>query len=403
MARRSEAPGLKYRARKNGPPVPVWVASDEARKAGYPVKSVNLSDLAHDWDLMAARCRRLHHEMQEWLQGGETEWPFDGTFGSLFDFYERHESSPFRAVKPSTRRPYATYLRKLRDTIGERRIDRVTGLDIERWHRVWRAPDEPGGPPKLAAARMALAVIKNALAFGKRAGFKGCAELKSVLTDLDMPGPAPRSSVPTLVDVEAIIAAAHAAGLPSIALTTAFQFDGALRLWDVIGRWLPLSEPDPSAIIARGQKWIGPHWKHIGSDMVLRWTPSKTEDTTGQEVVIDLAVLPLLMAEIDRTPPEARIGPLVVCEMTGLPWVYGVYRAKFRQVADAAGIRRSLWARDMRAGAVTEARQGGAALEDAAKLAGHSDVKTTRRVYDRDVLEASRRVAEARRKVRNKP
>ena len=41
-------------------------------------------------------------------------------------------------------------------------------------------------------------------------------------------------------------------------------------------------------------------------------------------------------------------------------------------------------------------------MASAAKLAGHAGPKMTRRVYDRDVLIASNRVAEARAKFREK-
>ena len=50
----------------------------------------------------------------------------------------------------------------------------------------------------------------------------------------------------------------------------------------------------------------------------------------------------------------------------------------------------------MRAGAVTESRQSAAPTDDVAKLAGNANKRTTARVYDRDRLEAARRVAQAR-------
>jgi integrase len=50
----------------------------------------------------------------------------------------------------------------------------------------------------------------------------------------------------------------------------------------------------------------------------------------------------------------------------------------------------------MRAAAVTEARQAVAPTDDVAKVAGHANKRTTSRVYDRDRLEAARRVAQAR-------
>ena len=40
---RPKSPGLKWRKRKTGPPVPYWFACEKAVGAGYPVKSANLS------------------------------------------------------------------------------------------------------------------------------------------------------------------------------------------------------------------------------------------------------------------------------------------------------------------------------------------------------------------------
>jgi integrase len=45
---------------------------------------------------------------------------------------------------------------------------------------------------------------------------------------------------------------------------------------------------------------------------------------------------------------------------------------------------------------LTEARQAAAPTDDVAKVAGHANKRTTAKVYDRDRLEAQRRVMKAR-------
>jgi 3-hydroxyisobutyrate dehydrogenase-like beta-hydroxyacid dehydrogenase len=65
-------------------------------------------------------------------------------------------------------------------------------------------------------------------------------------------------------------------------------------------------------------------------------------------------------------------------------------------VANNAGIAKTVWNRDLRAAAVTEARQGAAPADDVAKVAANSK-RMIARVYDRDQLEAHRRVLRARR------
>jgi len=61
----------------------------------------------------------------------------------------------------------------------------------------------------------------------------------------------------------------------------------------------------------------------------------------------------------------------------------------------AAGLPVGLWARDLRASGITEGRASAASLDDASKVAGHTATKTTKK-YDRAVLEAADRFADAR-------
>jgi len=50
----------------------------------------------------------------------------------------------------------------------------------------------------------------------------------------------------------------------------------------------------------------------------------------------------------------------------------------------------------MRAAGVTEGRQAGAPTDDLAKQVGHANKRTTAKFYDREQLEAARRVSQAR-------
>jgi integrase len=74
----------------------------------------------------------------------------------------------------------------------------------------------------------------------------------------------------------------------------------------------------------------------------------------------------------------------------------------WRKAAEVAGIRQGVWCRDLRAAGITEGRQAGALTDDLAKQAGHSNKRTTAEVYDRDRLEAHRRVAQSRVAYRDK-
>jgi integrase len=398
---RTKAPGLKWRSRRSGE-VPYWIASEAAVKAGYKPQSVRLHYQTEDE--LKARCHRLQAEMALWLGGQKNSAaPFDGSFGSLLRLYQTDPESSYKRLKASSRHPYQVYLGKLEGHIGDRQIAACDGRDLTRWFAIWSEPNKPGGRRKIAAARMAVCVIKAAMSFGIICRLPGCGEFRAILDRMEFEGTKPRTAAPTAADVEALRRAAHDAGAPSRALAYALQFETTLRLWDVIGEWVALSDPRPSAVLGPAGKWLGAAWSNIDVNMVLRITPEKTSDTSEARVAIDLRECPMVVAELAHVPETKRTGPLIIDPKTGLPYIHRTMRDAWRKDATAAGLLRSVWNRDLRAGGVTEARDAGAPTDDIAKTAGHSDARTTARVYDRAALEAARRVTRARVGHRNEP
>ena len=336
--------------------------------------------------------------MVMWLTGSRKRSPvFDGTFGAAIDHYQIDPDSPYHKLKPSSRHPYDVYAGKLKAHIGARKISACDGRDVTRWfHQTWTAPDHDGAHRKLAAGRMAVTVLKTVIRFGKVSRLAGCADFLSILDELEFPSLKPRTQVPTAEQVTAARMAAHDAGHPLRALAYALQFETTLRQWDVIGQWVPLSDPRPSILLAYGQKWIGPTWARIDENLILRVTPTKTEDTSEARVAFDLRECPMVMEELAMLPPGEHSGPLIVFEPTSLPYRPHTFREWWRRDANRAGIPKEVWNRDLRAGGNTEGQNAGAALEDRRKVTGHSTDRTTAEVYDRGVLEAHRRVARAR-------
>lgn len=384
-------------------PKPYWRASKAAVGKGYPVKSVNLSHLPDDRALRE-RCVRLQLEMTEWMAGrARTRATFDGTFSSLLDVYQTDKRSPYHGLKYASRKPYNTYLRMMKIEIGRCRIDRTDGRDLLDWFDAWAAPEKVGGMRRVARARMAIAVLKAAITFGIMCRHPGCAEFRAVLGATTFPSLRSRTEILSAAQVAAACKAAHSAGHAPAALAYALQFEGALRQWDVIGQWLPISEPQPSAVIRYGRKWIGPSWAQVDESLILRVRPTKTEETTGREVVIDFRACPMVMEEIQAIPLEARSGPLIVNPKTGAPYTNEDFRDLWQVVAKAAGIPASVWNRDLRKSGSTEARAAGAPIDDLKKLMGHAAAsQTTSKVYDRAHLEAHRRIAAARKSHRGK-
>jgi hypothetical protein len=339
--------------------------------------------------------------MLHFMNKTEVRLEFDGTLGSLIDLYLSDPESGFHKLKPSSRHPYDTYAHKIRKYHGSRRIESLSGLDVMRWHEQWRAPVD-GGEPRLGAAGMALNVLKCALLWGAFNKNPGCNELHDILLKLRLPTSKPRVYAPDAAAIEGVRTAAHEIGRHSAAFCYALQFETVSRQWDILGKWVPLADPRPSTVLAGGQKWIGPTWAAIDASMILRLTPTKTENTTGKRTGINLNLCPMVIEELASIPIEARTGPLIVNEFTGLPYGEEAFQRVWRIVREAAGLSPRLWNRDIRAGGITEGGEAGASSDDRAKMAGHSSPRMAQKVYDRDVLIGTNRVAEARAKFRAK-
>jgi len=396
-----KAPGLKWRKLASGPS-PIWVADESDVKNGYQPKTVNLKHLADQPDMLVAKCAALQADMMLWRTGYRRDLlKFDGTIRSLLDVYELHERSTYGKLKPASRRPYNHYLKSLRGHIGTIRVSDITGVDILDWHDVW---SEDG--KHLAAAAMARSVLDAAISFGILLRFSGCPELSVILreTRKKLPSPRSRDTAMTAEEVTKLRQAAHARGEPAMALAYAIAFETILRLWDVVGQWVPMGTPGVSDVIdaERKEKWHGLRWEDIDANLLLEYTPSKTADTTGKAMVYPLTKAPMVIEELAHWPVDERRGPVIVAPSTGLPYQEQNWRKRFNKDRKAAGIAGNIWARDLRASGITEGRGYDVSIDDAGKVAGHSGTRTTKRVYDRAVLEAADRFAEARVKGRER-
>jgi hypothetical protein len=254
---------------------------------------------------------------------------------------------------------------------------------------------------RLPRALFVLAVLKAAISFGVARRLAGVRDFQAALAEIEFPGHKRRTHAPTAEQITAAREAAHAAGAPLRALVYSLQFETTLRQWDIIGSWLPMSVQQPSTIHAKGKKWVGPIWSAIDENGIIKIKPTKTEDTTAVEVTFDLSVCPMVQEDLAHIPQEQRSGPLIVDPDTGLPYRYLAFHDAWRADFKAAGLPATLWNRDLRAGGVTEGGKSGASKDDRRKLAGHAREETTD-AYDRDMIEAHRRVMAARSGFREK-
>src|SRR5262245_8122112 len=105
--------------------------------------------------------------------------------------------------------------------------------------------------------------------------------------------------------------------------------------------------------------------------MILRVTPTKTEQTSAASIEVDLSECPMVVEELSKIPVENRVGPLIVNPSTGLPYRQWYFRDLWRKCARVSGIPDTVWNRDLRAGGNTEGQRAGARLDDRKKVMGH--------------------------------
>lgn len=387
---KSDAPGLKMKRNADGSIRFYWQARTDATKLGYKPTSIRLH---YDDDAQrSARCRVLQAEMLAWLAAGQ-RFPgrrYDGTLGTLAEMFASDEDSPYRACKWNTQRLYDQGVKIIKDTVGARAVRELIGADFQRWHRNWSKPVADGKPLRPFRAKHTMDLVRRVIAYGVTCGYADCGRADHILSKMRFASPPARREMMTLDHVLALRSTAHAMGLPSVALATAFQFDLAMRQKDVIGEWLPIEDGASGGIVYKSTRWAnGLTWADIGPDMILR----KQHVKTGLLVEYDLTLAPNVLAEIEIA--GRRIGPIIISEVTGDPYRNTKYAETFRKVAKAAGIPPSVWSMDARAGAISEAYDAGASGTDVQKHAGHTNPQTSAR-YNRGSVEQTRRAMRAR-------
>ena len=82
-----------------------------------------------------------------------------------------------------------------------------------------------------------------------------------------------------------------------------------MRQWDVIGKWVPLSYKAPSSIIGMARSGSARCGRRLDQNMVLRYTPAKTQFTSGAQVTLDLRECPMVLAELGKVPARPRTAP----------------------------------------------------------------------------------------------
>lgn len=403
-----DAPGLTWRPNKRG-----WEARWRARtdlvKRGYYPRVVRLwagreaSELERDW--IADRCRRLQAHMLSWARGGTkpVTAAFDGTLASLCQCYTTDKDSAYHSKRYRTRENYDYLIKRIRhDTwtadnvvrpIGDEMLADVKARTLLRWHEGW------GANGRAAMGHALIGMLRTLFGFGATIlEDPECIRLSGILSKMRFEMAKPRQEHISAEQAQAVITKAHEMGLHSVALAQAIQFECLLRQKDVIGEWVPVSEPGTSDVVAGNLKWLwGVRWSEIDGDLILRHVTSKR----GKLLEVDLRLAPMVMAELARLEARPTTGPIIVSETRSRPYVNHEFRRDWRKVARAAGIPDTVYNMDSRAGGISEATDAGAELEHVRHAATHGNISMTQR-YSRGSTEKIANVMQLRAKHRNK-
>lgn len=315
---------------------------------------------------------------------------FNGTLGSLVLAYEKDPASPYVDLKHNTRRTYNQLLDKIEKAFGQRVLSALTISDFRRWYDEAKKPKELDGPERLTKAHNIMRMLRRLLSYGVMTELPECERLHKIMDQARFKQPARRRIKLEFQHVQAFIAEAKSAGRISLALGTAVQFETGMRQRDVIGEWNPITQgTTPSGIVLQGRRWMnGLTWADLADGMVIRKVTTKT----GSIVSHDLSLSPLVLEVLDWIPNDKRVGPLIVDETAGRPYAEHAYAREWREIARKAGIPDYIKNMDARAGAITEAEDAGASLDDIRGAVGHTQASTTAR-YSRGALGKSQSVA----------
>lgn len=309
-----------------------WIAPKRYVKAGFAPKSVNLNHL--DAEAQSQEAIRLTKVMTDWFQSTGYD---HGTLGWIIEKYLTDDMSPFHATAPKTQDGYKNQCARWKSHAGDQKLPDIKFPTIHRWH----AHFSDGG--RMSNGHHMMTMLRIVMSYGVMIEDGECDRIDRVLGKCRFPRPAPRSIAPTREDVEKVIAAAEG----PVKLGLQLQWDLALRPGDV--RKINWGQVDLAVTRISGDtsKTKAPFYFPLEDAPVLRAAIIASERTTGRLV----------------------------------PLSGNQYRRAFSDALRKSGVT-PFQARDIRAGAITEAEELGVPLDARRQFATHRSTRTTE-IYSR--------------------
>jgi hypothetical protein len=271
---------------------------------------------------------------------------YDGTVKALAEAYRTDPNSGYLKKMHNTRLTYEKHIDRIVREYGPKKIGDLNVDQVcENWLNV--------GP---AIGRALIGMLRIMVTYGGDAlNDDACSKVSFQLSNRRLR----RSHQidPLITETEPIsemqsrdlILEAHSMGRPSIALAQALMFECGLNQKDVIGEWVPATEPGDGEVYG-DEKWTrGLRWEEIDSDFILRHKSIRGVDT------IDLKGKAMVLNELNYLMPPAmqsthaireflpKSGAVVRSERhNNLPWRSSEFRRLWRSFANNVGIPKNV-------------------------------------------------------------
>ncbi len=339
-------PRLRQRRRGDGWRV-WWEPTEEVKALGFDV--VELDAARATWS--AREARRLNAEVDRRRKGGPApKLPSRGrTIDNLIEEYRK--SSGWKNRRPKTQSSYNGLLRLISRKWGQRLVVDFTKPVMFVWYET--LVEASGKHQALALIRMMSILFSYSELIGWRPeNTNPCAKLKAKVPD-------GRKRTASWAEYDALLAAAAAAGLPSMALAVQLAaLSGATETMLV------------TAAIGEFQKVT------VAEADVWAWARVRTKRDTYAVLEVHPYAVPALEAAIaGRNDPEAA---LLIEERTGRAYSADLFRKRWAEIRETAAKscpsleRTPLQFRDLRRTFGHWARAGGASTEDTGDVLGNS-------------------------------
>ncbi|MBH5397887.1 hypothetical protein HZZ13_08790 [Bradyrhizobium sp. CNPSo 4010] len=276
------------------------------------------------------------------------------TVSALIDEYMTDQTSKYHALSYRVRLNNARYLSRIRADRGNQVVSGITRRMLGYWYKRWSEKGETSG--RIFISQLRAIAFHGVL----QRDDSDCYRLVRILDTFELPSRPARDVRLTFAHAEAIIERAHFCGWCSMAIGQAFQYELLMKQKDVIGEWVPAEAfKGASDVCHDGKCWTsGIRWEEIDDQFILRH-PTKSRE---RHINVDLKRAPLVMQELRTWAHPTKVGPLLrkeypsngpvlICDVTGLPWIASEYRRKWRILADGAGVPKTVKNMDSRAGA----------------------------------------------------